>query len=194
MKFPKIRRSTYIVNKSLQYRFLATILLYCFITVVFIFVYLFVPEFIKLNDNSVSMEVKAAAADRVLMLHARIWPAVISLIIIFGIHSIFLFHRIVGPLYRFGLAFDKIRKGDLKFRVKIREKDYLHDEEEAFNNMINSIVEKLKDIKTHSLDSLNSLYELEKQSSDWKETDKERLTIHRGNIVKLADAINLLQF
>jgi nitrogen fixation/metabolism regulation signal transduction histidine kinase len=151
-----------------------------------------VPEFIKLNDESVSLEVQSAAADRVLILHSRIWPAVISLIIILGIHSTIIFHRVAGPLYRFRLAFEQIKKGNLKFRVKLRKKDYLHDEEEAFNNMIETMAGKLKDIKIDSLDSLNSLYELEKQSNGWKETDKEKLRIHRGHLVKLADAINFL--
>ena len=189
MKFWKRRRHTYIVNKSLQYRFLATIFIYCFIVVVFILVYLFVPEFIILNDKSLSLEIRAAAADRVLMLHARVWPAVISLIIILGLHSIVLFHRIVGPLYRFQLAFEQIRQGNMSFRVKLRKKDYLHDEEKDFNNMMEGITAKLKVIKTTSLDSLNSLYELEKQSSCWTDTDRERLRAHREQLIKLADIV-----
>jgi methyl-accepting chemotaxis protein len=177
------------VNRSLQYRFLATILIYCFIIAVFIFVFLFVPEFIKLSDKSLSFEVRAATADRVLMLHSRIWPVIISLIILLGIHSILLFHRVVGPLCRFRWAFEQIRKGNLGFRVKLRKKDYLHDEEEALNNMIEALAGKLKDIKTTSLDSMNSLYELEKNASGWTETDREHLRVHREYLSKLVDAV-----
>jgi len=192
MKFWKRRRRTYIVDESLQYRFLAILFIYCFIITIFILSFLFVPEFIKLNDQSLSLEVRAVAADRILMLHSRVWPAFISLIVILGLHSILLFHRIVGPLYRFRLAFEQIRQGNVSFRVKLRKKDYLHDEEEAFNNMIEGIAAKFKVIKTTSLDSLNSLYDLEKQSSCWTDTDRERLRVHREHLSKLADILENL--
>ena len=192
MIFRKQRR-THIVSKSLQYRFLATILIYCAIVVLFLSVYLFVPEFIKLGDESLSMEIRAAAADRILTLHARIWPAAIALLSFLGIHSILFFHRIAGPLYRFHWAFEQIRQGKLGFRVKIRKKDYLHYEEKSFNNMIEAIAGRLRDIKTTSLDSLNSFYELEKKASGWTETDKEHLRVHREYLSNLADAVDYFQ-
>jgi methyl-accepting chemotaxis protein len=184
----KKRRRTYIVNKSLQYRFLVTILIYCVITILFILFYLFVPEFVKLNDESLSLEVRVAAADRVLMLHSRIWPAVITLIILLGIHSVLLFHRVAGPLYRFQLAFEQIKQGKISFRVKLRKKDYLHDQEEVFNDMMDILEGRLRDIKKASLDSLNSLNELDKKASGWTETDRELLRVHREHMIKLADA------
>jgi methyl-accepting chemotaxis protein len=181
------------VNKSLQYRFLVTILIYGFITVTFLSVYLFVPEIMKLNNESVSFEARAAAADRILTFHSRIWPAAIVLICFLGIHSVVFFHRVVGPLYRFRLTFEQIRSGDLSFRVKIRTKDYLHQEEGVLNEMIEMLAGKLGSIQLASLDALKSLGDLEQKVSGWTETDKELLRLHRQHLDRLTDTARYFQ-
>lgn len=184
---PDKRRRIYIVNKSLQYRFLATILIYCFIAVAFLSVYLFVPEIIRLEDESLSMQVRATAADRILTFHSRIWPASIALICFLGIHSILFFHRIAGPLYRFHGAFERFRDGDMSFQVKIRRKDYLHPEEEIINEMIEAIAGKLRTIQLASLGASKSWGEIEQKLNDWTEGDKKLLGVHRQQIETLVD-------
>jgi len=181
------RRRVYIVNRSLQYRFLATIIIYFFITITFLSVYLFVPEIIKLEDESLSMQIRAAAADRILAFHSRIWPASIVLISFLGIHSILFFHRVAGPLYRFHGAFERIRQGDMSFHVKIRRKDYLHTEEELINEMIEGIAGKLMTIQRAGTGALKSWAEIEKKLSDWREGDKRLLGVHRQQIETLVD-------
>jgi methyl-accepting chemotaxis protein len=193
MKLRNKHRRSRIVNKSLQYRFLVTILVYGFITVAFLSVYLFVPEIMKLNNESVSFEARAAAADRILTFHSRIWPAAIVLICFLGLHSVVFFHRVVGPLYRFRLTFDQVRSGDLSSRVKIRRKDYLHQEEGVLNEMIEMLAGKLGSIQVASLDALKSLGELEQKVSGWTETDKELLRLHRQHLDRLTDTARYFQ-
>ncbi|UCF55937.1 MAG: hypothetical protein JSW15_07415, partial [Deltaproteobacteria bacterium] len=94
------RRRTYIVNKSLQYRFMAMLLIYGFAIVVFLAIFLFVPDIMKLMDENLSLEARGLAADKILTLHARVWPAVIVLICVLVLHSFRAFHRLAGPLYR----------------------------------------------------------------------------------------------
>jgi len=193
MRLLRKRRRTRIVNKSLQYRFLATILIYGFITVAFLSVYLFVPDFLKLHDESLSLEVRAAVADNILTFHSRIWPAAIVLICFLGIHSIFFFHRLVGPLYRFRWAFEKVQGGDLSFHVKIRSKDYLHQEEGVLNEMIEMLAGKVGDIQRAGLDALESLGELDQKASGWTDTDKEILRLHRQHLDTLMEAARYFQ-
>jgi len=185
---PGNQRRSYIVNKSLQYRFLATIIIYFFITIAFLSVYVFVPEIIQFEDENLSQQDRAAAADRILVFHSRIWSASLVLMCAFGIHSILFFHRVAGPLYRFHKAFERIREGDLNFEVRIRKKDYLHTEAEIINEMIGGISGKLKTIQLASLEASRSWDEIEKKLSDWKEADKELLGVHRRQIEALADA------
>ena len=187
MKLRGRRRRSLIVNKSLQYRFLATVVIYGFITVAFLSVYIFVPDFLVLQDESLSFEVRAAAADNILAFHSRIWPAAIVLICFLGIHSTFLFHRLIGPLYRFHWAFEQVREGDLSFRVKIRKKDYLHREEDVLNKMIEVLAGKLESIQLAGLDALKSLGELEQKVSAWTDTDREPLRLHRQHLDTLMD-------
>ncbi len=179
-----------IVDKSLQYRFLAMVLIYSMIIIIFLAAFLFLPDIIKFQDEGLSLEVRAVAANKVLTLHSRVWPAVIALICILGLHSLLVFHRFVGPLYRFRWAFEKVRNGDLSFQVKLREKDYLRQEEKVLNEMIEILNGKVGSIQLASQDALKSLTKLEQRANDvsnWTETDKELLGAHRQHLDKLME-------
>ena len=186
------RRQYPIVDRSLQYRFLAMILIYSMTIMIFLAVSLFVPDIIKLRDEGLSFEVRAVAADRILTLHARVWPAVIALICIIGVHSFRVFHRFVGPLYRFRWAFEKVRNGDLGFQVKLRKKDYLRQEQKVLNEMIETLNGRLGGIQLASQFALKSLSKLEQkvtEVSNWTETDKELLRVHRQHLQAVADHV-----
>lgn len=185
-----------IVDKSLQYRFLAMILVYGMIVIIFLFVFLFVPDIIQLQDESLSLEIRAAAADKILTLHARVWPTVITLMCVIGIHSFRVFHRFVGPLYRFRWAFEQVQNGNLGFRVKLRAKDYLRREEEALNEMIEMLAGKLRGIQLASLDAVKSLGKLEQKItkvSGLTKPDKELLRVHRQHLDTVIDAARYFQ-
>jgi methyl-accepting chemotaxis protein len=117
---------------------------------------------IQLQDQSLSFELRAAAADKILNLHARVWPVMLTLICLIGLHSFRVFHRFVGPLYRFQRAFGRVRDGDLSQRVRLRDKDYLHDEEKTLNEMIDRIAEKIDTASRAGSDALGSLDELKR--------------------------------
>jgi len=182
------RRRFSIVDRSLQYRFLAFVLAYGLITIIILAVSLFLPDVLNMNDENLSMELRGAAAERILTLHMRVWPSIIAVICIFGLHSFRTFHRIIGPLYRFRWAFNKIGKGDLNFRVKLRTKDYLIKEEEMFNEMVDAIAGKWKDIQSTSEQALKSLDSLEKSLSEARGRQlfpKRLLKTHRKHLETL---------
>lgn len=138
------RRKTYAwVDRSHQYRFLALVIAYNFAIVIFLGISLFLPDFLQLEDQGMDLETQALAAERILYMHSRVWPALIALICLFGLHSFRFFHRFVGPLFRFRWAFDQIRTGNLNFRVKLRKKDYLRKEETCFNDMMEVLTAKV---------------------------------------------------
>ena len=187
------RRRSYIVNKPLQYRFLAIILIYCLSIVLFLAVFLFVPDIIRMHDKSLSLEARAGAANKILTLHARVWPAVIAIICVAAFHSFRSFHRLIGPLHRFRLVFEQVRRGDMSFTVQIREKDYLHREEAALNEMLVQVAGKLRTIQEAGAEALKSLGELERKVSqvpNWSETHKEVMRHHRQRLETLLDTAN----
>ena len=184
------RRRSYIVNKPLQYRFLAIILIYCLTIVLFLAVFLFVPDIIRMQDDSLSLEARAGAANKILTLHARVWPAVIAIICVAGFHSFRSFHRLIGPLHRFRSVFKEVGSGDLSRTVRIREKDYLHQEEAELNEMLGMITERVRTIQQAGAEALKSLGEWERkvnQDPNWSETHKEVMRHHRLRLEKLLD-------
>lgn len=163
---PKNRRKKFpVINPPLQYRLLVLVLAYGLLTVIFIAVFFFLPDALKVANEKLSLEVRAAAADRILIMHSRLWPSLIALISIIAIHSFRVFLKIVGPLYRLRLSFSRIAQGDLSFRVRLRAKDYLTPEAEIFNKMIDALSEKWNEIQSGSRNALESLSLLEQSVS-----------------------------
>ncbi len=182
------RRRFPIVDRSLQYKFLAFVLIYGLTTIIILAISLFLPDVINMNDEDLSMELRGAAAERILTLHMRVWPGVIAVVCIFGLHSFRTFHRVIGPLYRFRWAFEKIVKGDLNFRVKLRTKDYLEKEEELFNEMLDVMAGKWKEIQSASEQALKSLDSLEKSMSEARgrvQAPQRFLKTHRRHLETL---------
>jgi len=174
----------------MQYKFMTLILSYGMIIVMFMGLMLFVPDFLAVSNEDLSIEVRSAAAQRILALHSRAWPAIIALICLISVHSFRVFHRIIGPLYRLRWAFSKITNGCLNFRVKLRKKDYLHREEALVNEMIDVFARNWGSIQDFGLDALRSLEDLERSVSDmdtWEEADQELLRTHRQHLENLVE-------
>jgi len=190
MKTETKRRKYPIVDRSLQYKFLLMILFYSLIIVAFLVATVFGPDFINMKNKNLSLETRAAAAQRIHALHMRVWPAVIALICLLGIHSFRIFLRFIGPLYRFRWAFAKISRGEMNFQVRLREKDYLTQEAKMFNEMIKVITEKWGGMQKLSLDALKSLEILEEsvaKMSGWQDLNRELLKAHRKLLENLVD-------
>ncbi len=160
------RRRVRVVYRSLQYHFLAQFFIYSAIIVFFLAVFLFLPDMLKMQDETLSMTERAIAADRVITLHIKVWPAAIILITLLGVHSFLTFHRLSGPLYRFRLIFNQMRDGEIIHPIKIRKRDFLHTEEKVLNEMINVLTDKLQNIQQAGEDALNAFHELERASDD----------------------------
>jgi methyl-accepting chemotaxis protein len=184
------------VDKSLQYRFLALVLIYGGIIVVFLAAFLFMPDILRMQDQSLTLEARASAAEKILTLHARVWPAVIALVCVIGLHSFRIFHRLVGPLYRFRVVFARVRDGDLSHPVRIRDRDYLHKEEEALNEMLEVLHSKLKDIQGGCHDALRSFRELEQSVSGLRgceNAEQPFFQSHREHLNRIADTAKYFQ-
>ena len=162
------RRRVRVVYRSLQYHFLGQFFIYSAIIVFFLAVFLFLPDMIKMQDETLSMAERANAADRVLTLHIKVWPAGIALIALLGVHSFLTFHRLSGPLYRFRMTFNQIRDGEVIYPIKIRDKDFLHTEEEVFNEMIDVLADKLQNIQQAGEDAQKAFHQLEAALDDGK--------------------------
>jgi methyl-accepting chemotaxis protein len=189
------RRQVFAVTSSLQYRFLATTLIYCFIIVCFFAIVILVPDIVNMRDESLSLEIRSSAASRLLLKNSWVWPTVFSFIFVLGLHSFLTFQKITGPLYRFRQAFDQLENGKL-LPVKIRKKDYLQVEEEALNKMIKALVGKFASIKQATEEACKSIGELEQKANkgnEWSKTQIDMLHTHSKHLERLATAVQVFR-
>lgn len=182
------RRLYPVVNRPLQYRFLGMILAYGMVTVLFVAAFLFVPDIIIMNDEEATFETRDAASQRIIFLHTRFWIVILGLIFVTGLHSWRAFHRVVGPLYRFKWAFERISEGQLNFLVRLRKRDYLDPEAQKLNQMIDVLAEKWEKMQTTCLDAVKSIENLEQsvtqERGDTKKT-QHYLQLHRQQLEDL---------
>jgi len=61
--------------------------------------------------------------------------------------SLFLSHRIAGPLYRFERSVEEITKGNLTFRIRLRKKDEAQELANSMNRMIEELSSRISLIK-----------------------------------------------
>ncbi|MFQ5801537.1 MAG: hypothetical protein ACE5JQ_01410 [Candidatus Methylomirabilales bacterium] len=130
-----------------QYQLLLINLLYFFAILLIFSAALFLPLIIQLESKTLSLSEQEVVASQFLSLHARVWPALLIAFLLFAIHSIFVSHRIAGPLMRFRNTFKAIAAGDLSGRVTLRKHDYLGNEADNLNEMIAGLGTKIKGIK-----------------------------------------------
>lgn len=176
------RRRVRLVYRSLQYYFLAQFFIYSAIIVLFLAVFLFVPDMLKMQDQSLSQSERASAADRVITLHVKIWPAAMALIAVLGLHSFITFHRVSGPLYRFRKTFIQIRDGQMDYPIKIRRRDFLHTEEVVLNEMLDVLTAKLQNIQHTGHEALSCLHDLEHRLEDRQ--DIQPIANHLAELIR----------
>src|SRR4030043_446638 len=73
--------------------------------------YLFIPLMMELDNSEIGSGKALVASIRILYLHERFWPGLILSFFVIGCHSIFISHKIAGPLLRFNLIFTAIKEG-----------------------------------------------------------------------------------
>ena len=134
----KFKRRRYFIDKRLQTKYVVlTILLLVVYTFLFVVILTF-PYIVPLA-SSAPIEEQAKAARTLLTLHKSIWPALGVVMLIMSSASIFITHKIAGPVYRFRKVLAEISDGNLDISVKLRDKDDLKDLAEDFNLVISDL-------------------------------------------------------
>jgi len=132
-------RKNYFVEKKFQAKYiLLTILLLLTYTFIFV-VIIFAPYMLTLYFDYPLAE-KADAARVILLLHDTIWPWIGGVILFFAIISIFISHKVAGPLFRLKKALTQVTEGDLSVVIKLRKWDDLKD----LADHVNILIEELR--------------------------------------------------
>lgn len=109
----------------------------------------FLPMVQSLDDPSVTWQERAQVGSQFLDFNARVWPWLLVTFLGLLLHSIYVMHRIAGPLYRFTALFQAIGAGHLHLRAHLREHDYLHREARDFNAMLDRLEQRIETLNLH---------------------------------------------
>ncbi|OGW84717.1 MAG: hypothetical protein A3C35_00360 [Omnitrophica bacterium RIFCSPHIGHO2_02_FULL_46_11] len=71
----------------------------------------------------------------------------IFLVLFIGWGSIFLTHKVAGPIFKMGQYIRELQKGDLTVRIKFRKFDEIHHLAGEFNEMVSALEERVSKIK-----------------------------------------------
>jgi methyl-accepting chemotaxis protein len=139
MEFSKnTKRRNFFIEKKFQTKYLLlTLLLLFFYTFIFIII-IFAPYMLTLYFDYPLAE-RAEASRTMLLLHGTIWPWIGGIILFFGAVSIFVSHKIAGPLYRIKRCLAQVTEGDLSVIIRLRKWDDLKDLAEHINTLIEAL-------------------------------------------------------
>ncbi len=106
--------------------------------------------------------------------HHRLIEKLFFLILLIALGTIFLSHKIAGPLYRFETVLYQMALGDLSVRCRLRKFDEAKSVSQAFNRTLDSLDYKISQLKRTARDVQKnpeqSLIRLKEQLSEFKTT------------------------
>ncbi len=196
---PPLWRKQFYVHK-IQTTYALWIGVFLFIYSLLIFGLAFLTPYIlpalKLVSNA-PIEERAQAAQHFLSLSATLGPALgpamIGLIIFSAFLSIYLTHRLAGPLYRIEKSAKEMAEGNLALRIRLREKDELQELAETLNQVAQNLDQTLQKIGEHDAAAQGALSRLTntlKASPSSNSEMREQLQIAQAESEKIKEVLN----
>ncbi len=145
------KRRNYFIDKEFQAKF---ILKFCLLIAGAGLLTMAILYFLALRSTTVSIVDSRVAvrttADFILPLLIQT-VAVVTILVGLATIAVTLFvsHKIVGPLYRFKKELERIKEGDLSTNFHIRNNDQLQDLSVEFNSMIDKVRGQIKLVKAN---------------------------------------------
>lgn len=128
------KRRKFFIDRQFQLKY---VLLVIFMLVLYTLVFvatLFIPQLLPLMFNAPPPE-RVRAAEILLLYHKHVWPAVFVVIPLFGLFSIFITHRVAGPVYRLKVRIRQLTLWNLDDRVTLRKGDDLQELADGINQL-----------------------------------------------------------
>jgi methyl-accepting chemotaxis protein len=143
------KRRNYLVKKKFQGRYI-----FCFFLFVVLGSMLYTAVFSILSANTLAivrngnnLSLGNTPVDLFVAMLSANWILILSGGIVVVIGSIFLTHRIAGPIHRFERTIDGMALGNLDFRLKLRKHDECKDVAEAINRLKNTLASNIDSMK-----------------------------------------------
>ena len=141
------KRRKFVVYRKLQLTLVIISFSYVILFCAVMGTYLYIPLMMELDKSYTGSDKDLVVANQILYLHEKFWPALLLSFFVIGCHSIFISHKIAGPLYRFNLIFKAIEEGIVPTPIRLRTGDYLYGEMENINQMLERLRDKLTELQ-----------------------------------------------
>lgn len=164
MKNKIYKRKSYLIDKKFQGRFIARlsalVLIGGILTIAILYLFGAQSKTVAIQDSRV---VARSTADFILPLLIQ---TVITVTILVGVTAalltLFMSHKISGPLYRFKKVIEALEKGDFSSEFSIRSTDQLSSLADEINSMIRNTKKEVLELKNSAVSlkiKLDSLVE-----------------------------------
>lgn len=148
---PPFKRRTFLINKRFQFRLAFYV---CSLLILTGFLYpLIVKNLFEFFIRYAASDPNGPAVTTILktrddMLSTLFATQVVFLVLTF-LASIFLGHRIAGPLHKLRLFFAKVKEGDLTQTIAFRKHDHFQELATDYNTMMASLQQRVATATTH---------------------------------------------
>jgi len=185
------RRKKYLVKVGLQLRYMMLVLLAMLAVLVVVgwTVYFTIWKEITADPN--------LTMDKLVLIfekgNAELLKKLAIIVLFVGVLSIFVSHRIAGPVYRFEKSAKVIAEGDLSLRIRLRKGDELQELADAFNQMtesLESMVFNDRRVLKRLEVVLKTLKEKLTTKKAWSEEDKKHLLNEIENALEALDKVS----
>lgn len=167
----KHRRRTFLVKTGLQLRYMGIIISTMLLVAFGVGWIIYYTSWSRIsNTQDLTIDKLAEIFD---MVNRTLVQWVVVFVIVIAILSIFVSHKIAGPVYRFERSARVISSGDLTQRVKLRYGDELRELQDVFNSMTGSLcdmVTKDREIIQRLIGACNRLNETLRKSKQDPQT------------------------
>ncbi|HYA86697.1 MAG TPA: HAMP domain-containing protein [Nitrospirota bacterium] len=149
----KPMRRNYLVHKGLQIKYAVMVIALLLIYTIILMSAIFGPAFHILSSGQISLAERAETAEAVLLLNSSMWPWICLVVLLFGGISIFITHRLAGPVFAIKRMLKTLGDGDFSARIRLRKGAELQDLGDAVNDMadryesfVSSLDERLRNV------------------------------------------------
>lgn len=177
-----IIRRVYLVDKAGQLKYFGLIVIYVLSYIFFLNLIVYYPIADILYSDEASLAEQEIASKLFFLLETRYLPGLLILTLFLLVHSIYSSNKFFGPIFKIKALLKKVSEGDFSIKCIFRKGDHIKDLQDAFNKMLESLNNRLKEI--NQTNTSNSLV-LSEIASDLTrdEVNKEQI-IEKINVVQ----------
>ncbi|MDH3237417.1 MAG: hypothetical protein OEM42_04470 [Deltaproteobacteria bacterium] len=144
MTHPSERRKTRLADRRFQFGLAWRMLLVFLLFFVAGVLLVFAPSVIGLVTGADLAELEPAA-EEFLILHRRIWPAVLFVLAGVFFYTLIFSHRIAGPIHRINKALEMMLRGEFPKSITLRKGDQFQETAKLLECLSHQIERQRKD-------------------------------------------------